>query len=316
MRNPLGPHRYEDIMVTQGDINKKVAELKKEKDDEIKEMKESYDKVIEDLKSIIEKQKIQHEKWLEETINDLKEEIQTDFDKRLNNVKADLEKKVENQTEILMKIIDKKDEAILNLNLEIKKLSDEAGVVKCESKQLREDVHLLQYKDAELEDRSRRHNLLFYGITEKDNETDQDCEDKIAEIITKNKLVDPGKDEVYIDRAHRLGRRTEEKTRPIIVKFTYYKEKEEIKKNAKNLAGSGLTLCSDYSKQTTEVNKKLYRCAKLARQENPDIKKFYVNYKYVTLVYSVQNRIFRRNFNLKQIMDNPNGWFKPQFKNF
>ena len=78
--------------------------------------------------------------------------------------------------------------------------------------------------------RSCRNNLLFYGIPERDNETWEDCENDVREII-KEKLQIEGADDndkIGIERAHRLATSPAKGPRPIIVKFLSYKVRSNI----------------------------------------------------------------------------------------
>ena len=295
-------------MVTVADVNKRITDVEKKREEEKKDLEGK----ITELKDSIQQQKIQQERWSEETMKDLKEELKRDFDVKLEAAKLDFEKKVENQTEILMKIINKKDEDILKLNLELKSLEDKTNIIQHTNKQQTENIQEQKEKNADLEDRSRRQNLLFYGIEEKDKETAQECETFLSDLILEKGLME--REDVWIDRAHRIGKKQEGKNRPIIAKFTYYKQKEEIRGNGRKLARTGITMSSDYSKLTTEKNKTIYKFAKKAKEEDENIKKFYVNYKYVTMFYSVKGRDFKKNFNLKQMLDDRNGWYK--VKNF
>ena len=63
------------------------------------------------------------------------------------------------------------------------------------------DPHDVSSKLIELDDRSRRNSLCIDGIEETPNETWEDCEIKIQELI-KNKLKI--NEHIEIDRCHRL----------------------------------------------------------------------------------------------------------------
>src|SRR5258705_4516970 len=93
-------------------------------------------------------------------------------------------------------------------------------------------TELRQVQD--LEDRSRRQSLIFYGITERRGESWKDAEEEVVNLCKSFGLC-PRDLQLYIDRAHRLGLFTPGRIRPIIVCFTYYKDKEAILRNAKNL---------------------------------------------------------------------------------
>jgi len=53
-----------------------------------------------------------------------------------------------------------------------------------------------------LEDRGRRNNLKIDGIKESENETWNECEKKVKEILRKQMKINS----IEIERAHRMGR--------------------------------------------------------------------------------------------------------------
>ena len=106
--------------------------------------------------------------------------------------------------------------------------------------------------------------------------------------------------------------KNKDKPRPIIVRFSYYKEKELVWKNARQLRDTNITISQDFSKKTSDINKQIYNAAKTARDECDYITRFYLNYKYVTMVYNKSNRVVRKNYNLGDIVNNPHDWYKLQ----
>ena len=85
----------------------------------------------------------------------------------------------------------------------------------------------------DLKGRSMRDNLLFFGFPEPAHDArNEPCISKIFDFCEiKLELTDVRK-KVKIDRAHRLGQRKANKIRPIVAKFNYFQNKENIKKAA------------------------------------------------------------------------------------
>lgn len=107
-----------------------------------------------------------------------------------------------------------------------------------------------------LETYSRRSNLRFFGFTESLNEKDSDCE-RFVRDLWSNKLGIT--DNISIERCHRLGPRPKSgdtRSRPIIVKFSFYKERDRIWKSRKNLAGTKIFMKEDYP---PEIEKRVDR---------------------------------------------------------
>ena len=77
-----------------------------------------------------------------------------------------------------------------------------------------------------------RDNLMFYGLPEKPNEN---CESVIKTLIAEIlQLQQAGN--LTFDRVHRVGLPTRGKSRPIVAKFHYYKERELVRNKSFDLA--------------------------------------------------------------------------------
>ena len=109
---------------------------------------------------------------------------------------------------------------------------------------LKEQIVNLEFKVDELENRNRRDNLLFFGIDETGSETWSDTETKITDWIKGQLEVDVSD---KIERAHRIGQKTNGKVRPIIVKFSSFKTKEEVWKHKTKLKNSNFRISEDFS---------------------------------------------------------------------
>ena len=70
---------------------------------------------------------------------------------------------------------------------------------------------------------------------------------------------------IEIDHAHRLGKREEDKTRPIIVRFSFYKDKEVVLKKGILFKGWNITASQDFFKITLGIHKQLRAYAKHAK---------------------------------------------------
>ena len=101
-----------------------------------------------------------------------------------------------------------------------------------------ESIRRLEQRIDNLEDHSRRDNLLFYGFPEYLGEN---CTLRIKEVICNKILNDSvhAKDIKFV-RAHRLGKYNgrNAKPRPIIVKFREYNERMDVFMSKKKLRGT------------------------------------------------------------------------------
>ena len=94
------------------------------------------------------------------------------------------------------------------------------------------DPNEVSKKLIELEDRSRRNNIRFDGQTKNPNETWDDCERKVQDVLL-NKLNIEGN--IKIDRCHRFEKRRGSRPRTIVCRFLRFKDKQKNLQNAKKL---------------------------------------------------------------------------------
>ena len=244
------------------------------------------------------------------------------------------------QIEALSKVIESKDQVIAKLNENVgflksevinlktslnfmsKETSDMKNEIKKVDDNCKEGVEQLNNKTTDLEDRSRRSNLVFFGVKElADKKTTEDCEKLLTEILLKSGIIDGDPNVLegkLFDRAHRLGPRRDnaEKPRPIICKVTYFKDKEHILKNSYKLKNSPFNISEDFSKTTLTIRSELVAKAKIAKNNCKHIRNFRVNYRRLILKYEdpTTKNIFFRGFNLHDVSSNP-AWYIPRLRN-
>ncbi|XP_077512622.1 uncharacterized protein LOC144123721 [Amblyomma americanum] len=118
-------------------------------------------------------------------------------------------------------------------------------VEECESTvlELREQIASLCSKVDDLEYRSRRNNLIIFGIKEDGAETPKSLRDAVLTEVFEEKL---GITVGSVERIHRFGRQLQDKDRPVVMRFFDFNEKMNLLRNAKKLKGSGMSLSEDY----------------------------------------------------------------------
>ena len=270
-------------------------------------------------------------------LSDIKtiKELQQDFNQQIALVKAEFG----GQIKMLENILKMKDEIIGNLQTEVGELRQTCNFLTNETHELNGKIKVNEVsiesnvkktvevaeKTVDLEDRSRRSNLVFYNIKESnENATGREyCESKIISLL-ESKCFFHQDYRINIDRAHRLGKKRSEpnaRPRPIIVKFTYFKDKQDIIMNAHKLKGTLVGVSEDYAKATLEVHKKLVQHAKDAKETKfsdpvKAIVNFKVTYRRVLVTYTTcktdpHARKFTKSFSLQNILDNSK-WYIPQ----
>ncbi|MEW8547345.1 MAG: hypothetical protein AB2693_27875, partial [Candidatus Thiodiazotropha sp.] len=125
---------------------------------------------------------------------------------------------------------------------------------------------LLEYRSLDIEARSRRKNILFKGLPEDRREN---CFEIVRDFIRHKLDIDR---DMYLERAHRLGRYDQGKIRPIIVAFRDFCDVEDIIGNAKKLKDSNFGVSRDYPLEIAKARQSLWKQFKEIRDNNPDKK--------------------------------------------
>lgn len=131
------------------------------------------------------------------------------------------------------------------------------GCLEHSVKTFQESVKNHASKLIDIEDRSRRSNVVIHGILEEPNETESDLKRKVITETLENRL---GVKCISIGRIHRLGRTGSK--RPVIMFLQDYNEKVAIFKNVSKLKGSNIFVQNDYSHVTLKKRKLLWESAK------------------------------------------------------
>ena len=91
----------------------------------------------------------------------------------------------------------------------------------------------------DLEQYGRRLCLRILDVDGDDSETSDDVFDKYKELFNNLELDIP---EVRIDRAHRIGKKTPGKVRPIIARFTTWRHRRIVYRKRKDCVNCRITL--------------------------------------------------------------------------
>lgn len=132
------------------------------------------------------------------------------------------------------------------------------------NKTLNTSVKTLHDRLVSLEDRSRRNNLMVFGIPEGEKET---TEELPTEVLTD--LFDKQLNVTLhtFERIHRIKKRQSKQPRPVILKLYDSREKSKVYKNCKKLKGTGISIADDYSKETVAKRKLLWNSAQDERKQ-------------------------------------------------
>ncbi|CAC5376106.1 unnamed protein product [Mytilus coruscus] len=121
---------------------------------------------------------------------------------------------------------------------------------------MREDLLDTQIK-------SNIENLVFYNIPEKD---DEDCIEESLVFCEQNLKMPNMRDSIQILKANRMGNKGE-RIRPILVKFGSFKQREEVRKNGKNLKDTNFGISEQLPGEIQKRRKTLLPELKKLRDE-------------------------------------------------
>ena len=153
------------------------------------------------------------------------------------------------------------------------------GAANTSSERIKSDLKELHRRHVKLECHSRRGNMKFFGITERENETNNDTELALRGFMrTKLKILPVDEENIHFDRVHRITSRRSQsngqslQSRPIIVRLTDFQDKFFIKSYIKNLPrGTGFGISDDFPKEVDEVRKVLYPILKAAKRDKKTV---------------------------------------------
>ena len=168
-----------------------------------------------------------------------------------------------------------------NTKKELKAMKSTCANLEQNTNSLQKDKSMLQSKINDLEYRSMRDNLLFYGIPEHEGE---DCELRVRQFLGE-KLELPQAERVSFDRVHRVGPASIGKTRPKVAKFHYYKEREFVRNKSfelkDKLKAENVGVGAQWPKQMRDTRKALYDVMQQEKNKGHTVKlvkdKLFVN---------------------------------------
>ena len=130
---------------------------------------------------------------------------------------------------------------------------------------LQEELDHWKRRSIRLESYSRRENIKIFNVQET---ADENTEAVVKKFLNENlKIPQNDVDEIRFERVHRLPTRQSNKPRPIIVRFSFFQDKEFVWSFIKNLKGSSTAIANDYPKEIENIHKTLYPVLKKAKQE-------------------------------------------------
>ena len=207
---------------------------------------------------------------LHEELCGLRQEMKEEIDMLKSNIK-DVEKSVD---EIWATIEDMKEAT--------KALRDSKTVQEDEMQELRAlltktKAELKEERDKviELEDYTRRENLKFHNIPESEEEgVNHSPKQVILSILQKEFQMDTA--QIRFHAVHRIGKRKENKHRPIIVRFVCREDRDQVFARKKGIKEStrfkDAYITADYAKVIQDERRKLIKAMFKAKEQGSEAK--------------------------------------------
>ena len=193
--------------------------------------------------------------------NDFSTKQDKNSDKVMNRI-SELESSINKQFESVKKEVE-------TLQTEVNILQEENDELRLQCDSLWQRVVNLEERADDQEARSKRNNLLFFGIKREEQETAQDCERKVKTMLTEKMGMSA---DIPFDRVHRLGNKT---NAPLIARCTFYKDKINILKSSNKLKGTDLYVNEDFPVTVRDKRKKISELVKERREKGEKIKIVY-----------------------------------------
>lgn len=120
----------------------------------------------------------------------------------------------------------------------------------------------LQKRVKNLEESAKKNQIIVFGLEE---ETEELLEDRILHFLTNNLSTNISAQN--IDNIYRIGKKGRGNTRPVIVRFVRYLEKQLVLRNANKLKGTGISISNDLTHQQQQEQKILYKYFRIAKSK-------------------------------------------------
>ncbi|XP_053398799.1 uncharacterized protein LOC123556557 [Mercenaria mercenaria] len=232
--------------------------------------------LIQDMKSL--KQSLPKIENIEKTVNRISAKV-SEIEVKLNTIETRVDA-VEQSCSFINSEAELQKNELKEAKKEIHTLHKACRNLETSVKQHEAEREKMDDKLNDLEARSMRENLMFYGLKE---DSEEDCSEKVKVFCQDNLEIDASN--MTFDRAHRIGNNTAKKPRPIVVKFHYYSEREKVRKagfdKREQLKERKVGVGIQQPKQVRDARKELYSVKKAEAEKGNDTKfvgkKLYIN---------------------------------------
>lgn len=227
--------------------------------------------ILDEMKQI--KQKLQTIEDIKKTVNVISAKV-SDLDTKFKSLEVRVIE-TEKASEFVARELDTNKNDLKRANDDIKKVKKACETIVEESKTVTKQNNEIDARVTELETRSMRENLMFYGIPEGGD--DENCNELVHDVIINNlEMTEAAVSPILIDRVHRVGLKDPKKTRPIVAKFHYPQDKEKVRnasfEKANVLKKAKLGIGAQLPRAIREARKPCYVAMKKAKESGKNVK--------------------------------------------
>lgn len=196
---------------------------------------------------------------------------------------------VENSCKFISQGFEKHSQELKTASETVKKVDKKCISLDATLKKVNEENETLKSKVLDLENRSMRNNLMFWGIPEQTNHgSPENCDNLVKKFISDELEVDATA--MTFERAHRIPATIGPNTktpRPMVVNFHYFQEREKVMaesaKRSQALRGKGYGVGPQRPKEIRDARRALRDVMDNARARGQHVRmygdKLYINNK-------------------------------------
>ncbi|KAK6192085.1 hypothetical protein SNE40_003628 [Patella caerulea] len=179
------------------------------------------------------------------------------------------------EIKLLTEMLQSLKQDIADLKQEVKDINikEEVTKIKSDVKDLKTETVDLKLKVDMCENKIKQKNLLIFGVKENKQDSVEDCETLVREIMVNEFQVEEARDTslMGIERVHRIGRRNNRapKPRPILIMFEKLRDRDTILKSGREqlkTSNSELGVSEDFTVRVRKIRKALIPKLKEAKQ--------------------------------------------------
>ena len=196
------------------------------------------------------------------------QKIDQKFDKLSQQLLADVEK-ANSMAKEALDIAKEVKQDMSVLNKKCQKIEHDNYLLKIQCNGLQHENSRLQRQQDSQESYSKRDNLLIHGIVDDGSDDGDTCRRLSRDFFVQNlKVSRNDADLMMFVRCHRLGKKSPNVKRPIIVRFQYFSDRQVIWNNRFHLKNTAFSLHENFATGVEYRRKLLYPIMSKARKSD------------------------------------------------